>query len=141
MAAEDLLCSIAKTDHDAVFHQQMLRLHRLTVYARWSLVSLLWLTVAPLCLWELRSEIQLWHDYFTWAAVRYGLAYHRFATFGLAMCIGLTVSVLLWQSRNILFGISDRQVKRLEKQVSSIRQRGVSHPLWRWVCRSDQGQS
>jgi hypothetical protein len=137
MAADELLAAIAKTDHDDVFHQQMLRLHRLTVYARWSLVSLLWLTVAPICLWELRSEIQLWLSYFTWSAIRYGLAYHRFATFGLALCIGLTISVLLWQSRNILFGVSDRHLKRLEKQVAKIRQRGVSHPLWKWVCRSD----
>jgi hypothetical protein len=137
MAAEELLAAIAKTDHDAVFHQQMLRLHRLTVYARWSLVGLLWLTVAPLCLWELRSEIQLWLSYFTWSAIRYGLAYHRFATLGLALCIGLTFSVLLWQSRNILFGVSDRHLKRLEKQVAKIRQRGTRHPLWRWVCRSD----
>lgn len=120
---------------DSAFQQEIQRLHRLTVYGRWLVVGLLWLILAPICLWNLRSEIELWREYFTWAALRYGLIYHRFAAFGLALCVGMTVSTLLWQSRNILFGLSDRHSQRLEKQVHKIHQQGSSHPLWKWVCR------
>jgi hypothetical protein len=97
-------------------------------------IGVLWVSVAPISLWGLRSEIDLWRDYFTWTAVRYGLAYNPLPTFGLALCIGMTVTVLIWQSRNIAFGISQRQTKRLERQLLSIRQQGKSHPLWKWVC-------
>jgi hypothetical protein len=113
----------------------MRRLHQLTVCGRWLTVGALWLCVGSISLWALRPEVELWREYFTWAAVRYGLAYNPFPAFGLALCIGMTVTVLIWQSRNILFGISDRQAKRLEKQVLKIRQQGASHPLWKWVCR------
>ncbi|NJN57050.1 MAG: hypothetical protein HC879_05870 [Leptolyngbyaceae cyanobacterium SL_5_9] len=115
------------------FHQELERLHRLTVYGRWGTVCLLWLLLAPPSLWALRSEFALWIDYFTWTAVRYTIAYNPIPAFCLSLCIGMTVAVLLWQSRNILWGISDRQTKRLERQLLQIRQQGPSHPLWRWV--------
>jgi hypothetical protein len=119
---------------DAYFIQQVARLHQLTVYGRWLFAVCLWLLIAPICLWDLRAEISLWQQYFTWSAVRYGLFFHPFATLGLAFCIGMTVSVLVWQSRNILVGLPQPEKQRLERQVYRIRQQGPSHPLWKWVC-------
>ncbi|MEH2350304.1 MAG: hypothetical protein V7K55_20350 [Nostoc sp.] len=119
---------------DASFIQQVQRLHKLTIYGRWLFVACLWLTIAPISLWGLHTEIALWQQYFTWVAVRYGLFYHPLSTFGLAFCIGMTASVLVWQSRNILFGLPQAEKQRLEKQVYRIRQQGPTHPLWKWVC-------
>ncbi len=121
--------------YDSSFSKQVQKLHRLTVYGRWLLVIFLWLTLAPLCLWDLREEIRFLQQYFTWASVRYGLFFHPFATVGLSLCIAMTVSVLIWQSRNILFGMPVTEKQRLEKQVCRIRQQGSSHPLWKWVCK------
>ena len=134
MADEDF-SSDFQIERDVTFQQQLQRLHTLTVTARWVVIGVLWVSLAPISLWGLRSEIDLWRDYFTWTAVRYGLAYNPLPTFGLALCIGMTVTVLIWQSRNIAFGISQRQTKRLEHQLLSIRQQGKSHPLWKWVCK------
>ncbi|MBH8577494.1 hypothetical protein I8752_31915 [Nostocaceae cyanobacterium CENA369] len=119
---------------DPSFTQQVQKLHQLTVYGRWLFVTCLWLTIAPICLWNLREEITLWQQYFTWVAVRYGLFYHPLSTLGLAFCIGMTVAVLVWQSRNILLGLPAQEKQRLEKQVCRIRQQGPTHPLWKWVC-------
>ncbi|NJO39530.1 MAG: hypothetical protein HC769_12125 [Cyanobacteria bacterium CRU_2_1] len=125
--------SKASIDKDPVFQAQIQRLHHLTVYGRWSMIILLWICIAPISLWSLRSEIALWVDYFTWTAVRYTLIYNRLQAFGLSICIGMTIAVLIWQSRNILWGISTSQLRHLEKQVLKIRQQGKSHPLWQWV--------
>jgi hypothetical protein len=122
-------------EYDPVFKQQILRLHQLTVYARWIVVVAFWISIAPICLWSLRSEIALWLEHFTWTAVRFSLVYNPIPTLGLSLCLGTTVSVLLWQSHNILWGISDRQTQRLEKQLFKIHQQGISHPLWKWVCK------
>ncbi|MDB9371930.1 hypothetical protein [Nodularia sphaerocarpa] len=119
---------------DTTFTQQVQKLHQLTVYGRWFFVGCLWLTIAPFSLWNLRGEITLLQQYFTWVAVRYGLLYHPLPTLGLAVCIGTTVSTLVWQSRNILLGLPQREQQRLEKQVFRIRQQGKTHPLWKWVC-------
>lgn len=119
---------------DPQFEQQVQRLYRVSVYARWTIVALLWLTIAPLCFWSLRSEFALWHDYFTWTAVRFSLAYNRLPTFGLVLCIGMTVSTLVWQSRNLVWGLPAVERRRLEKQVLRIRRKGRRHPLWKWVC-------
>ncbi|PPS39638.1 hypothetical protein [Chroococcidiopsis sp. TS-821] len=120
---------------DTTFKQQVEKLHQLTVCGRWLFVGILWLTVGSLSLWGLRGEIALWRQYFTWVAVRYGLYYNPIPTLGLAICIGMTLGVLLWQSRNILLGIPAQEKRRLEQQVNRIRQQGASHPLWKWVCR------
>jgi len=120
---------------DPTFKQQVQKLHRLTVYGRWLIVGLLWLSIGSLSLWGLRAEIALWRQYFTWVAVRYGLYYNPLPTFGLALCIGMTISVLVWQSRNILLGLPPKEQRRLEQQVHRIRQQGKSHPLWKWVCQ------
>ena len=123
---------------DPTFQTQVQRLYRLNVYARWLVVSLLWLTVAPWSLWALRREIGLWLEHFTWSAVRYGLAYHRLAGVGLGLCLGATTAVLVWQSSNILWGLPPEQQRQLERQVRRIRDRGTSHPLWKWVCRGEE---
>jgi hypothetical protein len=52
---------------------------------------------------------------------------------GLAFCIGMTVSVLIWQIRNILIGLPQPEKQRLEQQVFKIRQQGPSHPLWKLI--------
>ncbi|PSB29961.1 hypothetical protein C7B82_10375 [Stenomitos frigidus ULC18] len=119
---------------DRRFQQEVERLYRLTVYGRWCVVCVLWLTVGALSLWGLRYPISLLLDYFTWPAVRYGLAFNRLPAIGLATCVGFTVAVLLWQSHNELFGLSQGDRQRLEQQVQRIRLQGVSHPLWKFVC-------
>lgn len=123
-----------ETTLDPAFLSQVQRLHQLTIYSRWSVVGLLWFSIGSLSLWSLRSEIVLWRQYFTWVAVRYGLYYNPLPTFGLALCIGMTTSVLVWQSRNVLLGLPRQEQQRLEQQVHRIRQQGPSHPLWKWIC-------
>lgn len=120
---------------ESTFQQEVQRLYQLTLYGRWLVVGLLWASLGLISLWSLRSEIALWFDYFTWTAVRYSLAYNRLPAIGLSLCIGATLAVLLWQSRNMLWGIPPYQVKQLENQVWKIRQQGSSHPLWKWVCQ------
>jgi hypothetical protein len=120
---------------DIEFQRQVQRLHQLTVYRRWLLVAGGWLILTPLSLWELREEIGLLHQYFTWTALRYGLADHFWAWLGLAFCIAMTGSVLVWQSRNILWGLSTPEKQRLETQVRKIQAIGPSHRLWRWVMK------
>jgi len=115
--------------YDPDFQRQLEYLHQLAVKGRWTVVVLLWLVVCPLSLWAMRDSIQLMRDYFTWASLRYALAFHPIATGGLIVCVGLTLSVLLWQSRNILMGLSDHDLKILEKRLNRIRQQGKSHPL------------
>jgi hypothetical protein len=112
---------------------ELMKLHQVTVWGRWLVVVCLWLTVGLFSLWGLRGEIALWMQYFTWAAIRYGFAYNPLPTFGLALCIGLTVATLVWQSRNILLGLPASEKERLERQVHRIQQQGPSHPLWLWV--------
>jgi hypothetical protein len=122
---------------DAVLHQQVQRLHQVTVFNRWALVIGLWLTLGAFSLWQLRGNFELMREYFTWSALRYGLRYHYPSALGLAFCVGLTFAVLLWQSRNILWGLPIPEQQRLVRNVLKIREQGESHPLWQWVC---QGQ-
>jgi hypothetical protein len=121
---------------DPIFKNQIDRLYRLTVYARWFVITLLWLTVGAYSLWELRYPISLIQEYFTWAAVRYGLAFQPIPAFGLCLCVGMTTGTLVWQSRNLIWGIPKKDRQRLTKQVYQIRQQGSSHPLWKWVVKS-----
>lgn len=121
---------------DPLFRQQVQSLHQLTVYARWLFVCLLWISIGSLSLWGLRYPISLLSEYFTWSGLRYSLFFYRWPTLGLAVCIAMTISVLSWQSRNILLGIPENELRKLEQQVQRIRQQGKSHPLWKWVCKS-----
>lgn len=115
------------------FQLQVERLHQLAVGGRWLVVGVLWFTVGLLSLWDLQPELALWQDHFTWVAVRYGLVDHPLATLGLGLCLGMTTGVLVWQSRNILFGRPKRYQQRLEQMVLRIRQQGTSHPLAKWI--------
>jgi hypothetical protein len=114
--------------------EDLQRLLRLMTYGRWIVVLTLWLTVGLISLWQFRFRIQLLIDSFTWVAVRYGLAYHQGAAFGLSLCLGMTIAVLGWHSRTLLFGLSKPEQLRLQQQAVRIRQQGPTHPLWRWVC-------
>ncbi len=129
--------SNSEPNQDPIFTAQVERLHRLTVYGRWALVSLIWLFVGLPSLWALRADISLMLAKFTWASLRYTLSlyYSPLPTMGLFFCIGITTSVLVWQSRNILFGMPAQERNRLERQVLRIRQQGKSHPLWKWICQ------
>lgn len=131
MSMEQPLSSV---EVDPIFKQQVQKLYQLIVYGRWLVVALLWLTVGSLSLWGLRSEIALLLQYFTWVAVRFGLYYNPLPTLGLTFCIVMTISVIVWHSRNILLGLSPQEQKRLEQQVHKIRQQGATHPLWKWIC-------
>ncbi|NEP00498.1 MAG: hypothetical protein F6K58_17820 [Symploca sp. SIO2E9] len=124
----------SKRELDSIFKVQVERLHKLNVCSRWLLVFLLWMTLAPLSLWGWRYEISLLRSHFTWAALRYGIIYNRLPAIGIATCIGMTASVLVWQSRNILWGMPLPERKRLEQRVRRICKQGPTHPLWKWIC-------
>ncbi|MFM7407194.1 MAG: hypothetical protein ACKO3K_11160 [Cuspidothrix sp.] len=119
---------------DPNFTQQVQKLHRLTVYGRWLFVVGLWVFIAPFCIWDLQTAISLLYQYFTWVALRYMIIFHPLSSLGLSFCIAMTTSVLVWQSRNILWGLPLEEQQHLQKQVYRIRQQGSSHPLWKWVC-------
>lgn len=121
------------TDNVSNFEQQVQRLHQLTVWSRWVFVLACWLILVPLGLWNLREEIELIQDHFTWTAVRFGLAYHLFATLCLSFSLGMTAAVLVWQSRNILKGLPISEKRQLIKRVEKIQGIGPKHPLWRWL--------
>ncbi len=117
---------------DPQLEAKLARLHHLTVYGRWLAVGSAWLILAPPALWAMREQITLMREYFTWAALRYGLAFHPWSAIALAFCIGFTASVLVWQSRNILFGLPERERQRLIHQLMAIERQGPKHPLARW---------
>jgi hypothetical protein len=125
-----------RAELDSNFIGQVRRLHLVRVYGRWLVVGSLWLTLGIGSLWGLRYPISLLLEHFTWAALRWGLAFHWLPSLGLFICVGMTAAVLVWQSRNILFGLSRQEQRRLEQQVLRIRQQGKTHPLWKWVCQS-----
>ena len=104
-------------ESDGNFQIEVQRLHKLTVYGRWLTVIFLWISVGSLSIWGLRDEIALWLEHFTWAAVRYGLSFHRWPTLGLGLCLGMTLAVLTWQSRNMVRGLPLRE-KRLTRRMS-----------------------
>ncbi len=114
------------------------RLHELSVWGRWLFVALCWLLLAPFALWSLREGIALALERFTWATVHYHLGAHPWATLSLGLCLGSTAAVLVWQSRNILFGLSRQDLRRLERQWDRIHRRGRRHPLWRWLGTGDR---
>ena len=125
---------LSSVELDPIFKQQVQKLYNLILYGRWLVVAFLWLSVGSLSLWGLRSEIALWLQYFTWVAVRFALYYNPLPTIGLTVCVVMTISVIVWQSRNILLGLPPQEQRRLEQQVQKIRQQGATHPLWKWIC-------
>lgn len=126
---------LSSVELDPIFKQQVQKLYNLILYGRWLVVAFLWLSVGSLSVWGLRSEIALWLQYFTWVAVRFALYYNPLPTIGLTVCLVMTISVIIWQSRNILLGLPPEEQQRLEQQVQKIRQQGATHPLWKWICQ------
>lgn len=120
--------------HDPQFLEQIERLHYLFVLGRWAIVILLWLVIGMVSTWSLRHEFAMISERFTWAALRYGLAFNIWSTLGLSMCIGPTVALLVWQTRNMLFGLPKIELARVEKYVLKVREQGKSHPLWSYIC-------
>jgi hypothetical protein len=125
---------IAPGHYDPDFEYELILLHRHSVRYRWFGLGVLWLLVSPVSVWLMRDDIRLMLDHFTWSSLRYSLVFNPIASIGLVLCFSLTMGVLLWQSRNILLGLSDHDVKHLEQQLLRIRQQGKSHPLWSSVC-------
>ena len=115
------------------FQDKVNRLYHLSIYGRWLFVAVSWLTLGAYALWNLREEIAICLDYFTWAAVYYGLHFNFVPTLCLAFCVGVTTSVLVWQSRNSLWGLPADERQKLEKQVKKIMKKGNKHPLWKWI--------
>lgn len=115
------------------FQNKVAKLYKLTVYARWLFILICWLTVGIYGIWGLRAEIALWLDYFTWAAVYYGLHFNFIPTMCLVFCIAVTLSVMVWQSRNMLWGLPLKEKRQLEHQVRRIMATGKKHPLWKWI--------
>lgn len=122
---------MSKQDFD--FQQKVTKLYQLSIYSRWLVVIASWLTFGIYALWSLREEIAIGLDYFTWAAVYYGLHFNFLPTLCLAYCVGITTSVLVWQSRNILWGLPAPEKRRLERRVDKIIAQGDRHPLWKWI--------
>jgi hypothetical protein len=127
--------SIPELELDPVFKNQLDNLYRLTVYWRWSVIGMLWLTVGAYSIWELRYPISLIQEYFTWAAVKYGLVFQPIPAFGLCLCVGMMTGTLVWQSRNSIWGLPKKERQQLIAKVVQIRKQGSSHPLWKWVVR------
>ena len=121
------------TELDPNLKKQVQKLHRITVYMRWLTVILCWLTLGLFGFWGLREEIGLWFDYFTWSAVRYAIYFNFLPSLCLAFCIGITLSVLIWQSRNIIWGLPIQEKYLLQQRVKRILAAGSSHPLWRFI--------
>jgi hypothetical protein len=120
---------------DPIFKNQIDHLYRLNVYGRWIVITLLWLTIGAYSLWELRYPISLIQEDFTWAAVKYGLIFQPIPALGLCLCVGMMTGTLVWQSRNIIWGLPKQERQRLIQQVGNIRKQGSSHPLWKFVIK------
>ena len=113
---------------------EALRQHTLTTW--WRFTVGVWLTIGPLTVWQLRSEIGLLLDYFTWTSVYYGLKYNFLGALGFFTCVGLATTLLVRELRHLTLGISSIERQRLESQLAQIHRQGPSHPLWSLVNRS-----
>lgn len=109
------------------------RLRQVVMRQWWTAAGLLWLTIGAASLWMLRPEIQQLRQFFTWTALRYGLAYNPIPSVGLGLCIGLTVALLVSESRYLLWGIPTGERRRLMRQLAQIQQAGPRHRLWQQV--------
>lgn len=93
----------------------------------------IWIVIGLPSLWTLRLALRRLWEFFTWNGLKYSLLYQPTAGLGLCLCIGVTVSTMLWQSYYEVFGLSPKFRRKLEAQVARIRQSGPQHWLWRWV--------
>lgn len=115
---------------------QVQRLLLVQIRMRWALVIFLWLTVGTASFWAIRADIAMWLEYFTWGAVRVAIRNDQIPFMGLGICVAMTLSILMRQSWDILFGINKREYRSLVKQVKTIKEQGRKHFLWRWVIGS-----
>ncbi|MEO1791351.1 MAG: hypothetical protein AAFR25_03885 [Cyanobacteria bacterium J06629_19] len=113
--------------------QEIEALRQAMMHTWWWVCLGLWLTVGVLSLWLVRSDLQEIQQYFTWAAVRYMLAYNPVAAVGLGLCFGLTLALLVSESRQILWGISEGEYIRLQSNLEKIHEQGPSHPQWKVI--------
>jgi hypothetical protein len=120
--------------NDQLLERQVLRLIEVQTYLRWIFDVFLWLTIGTASIWSLRSDIELWIASFTWVAVRMTIMYNRLPMLGIGFCVAMTLATLVWQSSVILWGVNAREKRSLVNQVKRIKEKGKSHPLWRWVC-------
>ncbi len=107
--------------------------YKIIIYRQWLIVLIVWLTFGIFAMWDLREEINLWREYFTWSALRYALAYHRISALCLSICIGLPLGLLIRQSKEILWGISAQEKYRLKQEVEKICTAGKTHPLYKFL--------
>ncbi|MFN3927925.1 MAG: hypothetical protein ACK4QL_11570 [Pseudanabaenaceae cyanobacterium] len=108
----------------------LLRLLRLHALLRWAILLLLWLSLGSWSIWQLWSDLELWLSYFTWAAVRIALRYQPLPFMGLGICVGATLTVLVWHSTHILVGITPREKRLLLRQLAAMEQWHPQHPLF-----------
>ena len=132
--------SNSEIELDPTFKHQIDNLYRLNLYGRWLVICLMWLTIGIYSLCGLRYPISLIQEEFTWATVKYGLIGAPIPAFGLCLCVGMMTGTLIWQSRNIIWGIPKKEQQRLTQQVGNIRKQGNSHPLWKWVVTVNSEQ-
>lgn len=95
----------------------MLTLRRRWIRRWWLVVLILWSSVGTVSIWSLRRTWQQLAEHFTWAALRYGLAFNRLAAIGLGLCLGLTVALLIKQTRFLLFGLTTQEKKVLNEAL------------------------
>jgi uncharacterized membrane protein YhfC len=98
--------------------EQILALRRRWVRRWWLITLSLWASVGVVSVWSLRRTWQQLADYFTWTALRYGLAFNRLAAIGLGLCLGLTVALLVKQARFLLFGLTPAERQDLMKALN-----------------------
>lgn len=115
------------------FEQKVSKLYMLSMYGRWALAILSWLTLGVYAVWSLQEEIAICLDYFTWAAVYYGLHFNFLPTLCLAFCMGTTLTVAWRQIHDLIWGLPKTEKRQLEKQVRKIMSKGKSHFLWKWI--------
>jgi hypothetical protein len=115
---------------DPQYQRQIEQLRRTLLRRWWRNSTFLWLTLGSFSLWSLRGEWATLRQYFTWTAVRYAVAYNRLAALGLGLCVGLTVALLVAESRHILFGLTRAEQQRLDRLHQEIQAQGARHPLW-----------
>lgn len=121
-------------EHDSLDQDQAIEALREAMMRSWWWICLgLWLSIGVLSLWSLRAELQQLREYFTWAAVRYMLFYNRLAGAGVGLCVGLTVALLMAESRHILWGLSAEEQSRLLARLNKIQEQGPSHPQWKLI--------
>jgi hypothetical protein len=126
---------IAKRPHypDVDFDSDLVAfVYRYTVIGRWFMVLLIWLGLGIPALWFLRDDIHLWRQQFTWVAVWYGLHTHPWSSFALGLCLGMLLSTLVWQSRNILWGLPASELDRLRRYAQHLERQRTRSTLWLW---------